>query len=64
MSMDTLYLKYLLLFFGPEGFTLTLSLFLLLLRITMLCHCSSTTTKEHFLIIFDGTKCNLCTNVL
>ena len=40
--------KYPLVLFGSEGSALTLPLFLLLPRIIMLCHCSSTMTKDHF----------------
>ena len=56
LSMDTLHLKYPLVLFGYEGSALTLPLFLHLYRITMRCHCSSTITNDHVLIIFYGTK--------
>ena len=55
LSMDTLHLKYPLVLFEYEGSALTLPLFLLSPRIIMLCHCSSTMRKDHFLI-FYGTK--------
>ena len=42
--------------FGSEGSALTLPLFLLSPRIIMLCHCSSTITKDHFLMMCYGTK--------
>ena len=64
LSMDTLHLKNPLVLFGSEGSAPTLPLFLLLPRIFMLCHCSSTMTKDHFLIIFYGTKRPLCVKVL
>ena len=54
LSMDTLHLKYPLVLFGSEGSALTLPLFLLSPRIIMLCHCSETMTKDHFLLIFYG----------
>ena len=56
LSMDTLHLKYPLVLFGSEGSALTLPLFLLSPRIIMLCHCSSTMTKDHFFQIPYGTK--------
>ena len=37
--------------------------FFLSLKIVMLCHCSSTMTKDHFLVICNGTKWLLCANV-
>ena len=49
------------LFFGSEGSALTLSPFHLLPRFTVLSDCSSTMTKEHFLVICYGTKWPLCT---
>ena len=55
LSMDTLHLKYHLVLFGSEGSALTLSLFLLSPRIVMLCHCYSTMTKDHLLVIPYGT---------
>ena len=63
ISMDTLHLKYPLILFGYEGSALTLPLFLLSPNILMLCHRSSTMTKDHFLIIFYGTKLPLCVDV-
>ena len=63
LSMDTLHLKYSLVLFGSGGSALTLTLFLLWHRIIMLCHCSSTMVKEHFLLISYGTKGPLCVNV-
>ena len=51
LSMDTLHLKYPMVLFGSESSALTLPLFLLSSRITMLCHCSSKVTKDNFLII-------------
>ena len=56
LSMDTLHLKYPLVLFGYEGSALTLPHFLLSPRIIMLCHCSSTMTKDHSLVISFGTK--------
>ena len=56
LSMDTLHLKYPLVLFGSEGSALTLPLFLLSHRMIMLCHCSSTMTKDHFLLTSYGTK--------
>ena len=56
LSMDTMHLKYPWVLFGSEGSALTLNLFLLSLRINLLCHCSSTMTKGHFLLMFYGTK--------
>ena len=55
LSMDTLHLQYPLVFFGSGGSALTLPLFRLSPRIIMLCHCSSTMTKDHFLLIFFAT---------
>ena len=49
LSMDTLHLKYSFVPFGSEGSALTLPLFLRSLRTSILCHCSSTMTKGHFL---------------
>ena len=63
LSIDTLPLKYPLVLFVSEGSAPTLPLFLLSLRIIMRCHCSSTMTKDHFLIIFFGTKWPLCVDV-
>ena len=50
------YIFYLipLVFFESKGSALTLTLFLRSSRIIMLCHCSSTMTKYHFLVIFYG----------
>ena len=42
---------------------LLLHLFLFLSRIIMLCHCSSTMTKNHFLILFFVTKWPVCVDV-
>ena len=56
LSMDTLHLKDPLVLFGYEGSALTLPLFLLSPRIIMLCHCSSTMTKDCFLLIYYGTE--------
>ena len=55
LSMVTLHLKYPLVLFGSEGSALTLPLFLLSPRIIMICHCSSTMTKDHFLPMSYGT---------
>ena len=60
LSMNTLHLKYPLVLFGCEGSALTLPLFLLSPRIIMLCHCSSTMTKDHFLLMLYDTKWPLC----
>ena len=48
-------------FRGRSAFTL--SLFLLSHGIIMHCHCSSTMTKDHFLLTFYGTKCPICVDV-
>ena len=48
LSMDNLHLKDPLVLFGVEGSALTFPLFLFSPRIIMLCHCSSTMTKDHF----------------
>ena len=50
MSKDTMHLKYPLVVFGSEGSALNLPPFLLSPRIIMLCHYSSTMTKDHFLL--------------
>ena len=63
LSMDTLYLRDPLVLFGSEGSTLTLRLFLLSPRIILLCHCSSTMTKDYLLLISYGTKWPLCVDV-
>ena len=63
LSMDSLHLKYPLVLFGSEGSGLTLPLFLLSPRIIMLCHWSSTMTKDHFLLTYHGTKWPLCVDV-
>ena len=60
LSMDTLHLKYPWVRFGSEGSALTLTLFLLSPRIIMLCHCSSTVTKDKFLLVAYGSKWPLC----
>ena len=56
LSMVTQHLKYLLVLFGYEGPALTLLRFLLTLKLIMLCHSSSTMTKDNFLLIFYGNK--------
>ena len=56
LSMDTLHLKDPLVLFGSEGSALTLPLFLLSPRIIILSHFSSTMTKDHFSVIYYGTK--------
>ena len=56
MSMNTLHLKYPLVLFGSEGSALTLPLILLSPRVVILCHCSSTITKDHFFIKSYGSK--------
>ena len=56
LSLDTLHLKYPLVLLGHEGSALTLPLFLPLPKITMLCHCSLTKTKDHLLLIAHGTE--------
>ena len=61
--MDTTHLKDPLVLFGAVGSALTLPLFLLSPRIIMLCHSSSTITKDHFLVIFHGSKWPLCADV-
>ena len=61
--MDTMHLKYPLVHFGSEGSAPTLPLFLLLPRNIMLFHCFSTMTKDHLLIILNGTKWPSCADV-
>ena len=61
LSMDIMHLKDLLVLFGSEGSVLTL--FLLSPKIIMLCHCSSTVTKNYLLVIIYGTKGSLCVDV-
>ena len=63
LSMHTLHLKYPLVLFGSEGSALTLPLSPLSPRIIMLCHCSSTMTKDQFLVILYGTKWPSCVDV-
>ena len=61
LSMGTMNLKDSLVLFGSA---LTRYLFLLSLRIIMLCHCSSTITKEKPLVRYHGTiKLPLCADV-
>ena len=48
LSMDTLHLEYPLVLFGSGGSALTLPLFLLSPRMSMLCHRSSTMTMDFF----------------
>ena len=62
LSMDTMHPKDLLVLFGSLGSTLTLPI-LFSSRINMLCDCSSTMTKDHFLVIFYGTEWPLCSAV-
>ena len=52
LSMDTMHPKDPLVPVGSEGFALAIPLFILSLCIIMLCHCSLTMTKDHFLVIF------------
>ena len=61
LSVDTMHLKEPLVLFGSEGSAPTVRLVLLSPRI--LCHFSSTATKDHFLKIVHGTKWPLCANV-
>ena len=63
LSIDTLPLKDSLFLYVSEGSALTLPLFLLSPRIIMPCHCSSTLTKDHILIVLYGTECPLCADV-
>ena len=56
LSMDTQHLKYSLVVLVYEGSALTLPLVLLSPRIIMVCHCSSTMTRDHFLLISYSTK--------
>ena len=56
LPMHILLLKYALVLFESESSALTLSPFLLSPRINMLCHFSSTMTKDHFLVIRYGSK--------
>ena len=56
LSMDNMHLKDPLVIFGSEGSALTLPLFLLPPRMILLCQCSSTMIKDHFLLIPHGTK--------
>ena len=58
LSMNAMHLKDPLVLFGSEGSGFTL--FLLSLRIIMICHCSSAITKDHFLVIYHNTKWPLC----
>ena len=51
--MDTMHLKDPLVLFGSEASALTLPLFPLVPKIIMLCHCFSTMTKDHLLIIYN-----------
>ena len=48
LSMDNMYLKDPLVLFGSEGSALSVPLVLLSHRISLLCHFSSTMTKDHF----------------
>ena len=61
--VDTMHLKESLVLCGSEGSPLTLPLFPLSIRISMLCHCSSTMTKDPFLVTFYRTKWPFCVNV-
>ena len=61
LSVDTMHLKDLMVFFGLEGNSL--SLFLLSPRINMLCHCSSTMTKDRVWKELYGTQWPLCDDV-
>ena len=63
LSMNALHPKDPLILFGSEGSALTLPHFLLSPRIIMLCHCSSTMTTDHFLLISYGTNWPLCVDV-
>ena len=63
LSLDTLHLKYPLVLFGSEGSALNLPLSVLSPRTIMLCHCSSTMKKDHFLLISYGTRLPLCVDV-
>ena len=60
-SMETRHLKDPFVLYRSEGSALTLLLFLLSPSIIKLC--SSTMTKDHFLIILFGTKWPLCADV-
>ena len=63
LFMDTMYLKIPKFTFDLKALLL-LSFFLLLSpRIIMPCHCSSTTIKDYFLVIFLSTKWPLCGSV-
>ena len=46
--------------FGSEYFALPIPLFLLSPRIITLCCSSSAMTKDHFFVIFYGTKWLVC----
>ena len=61
--IDTLHLKYPMVNFGSEGSALTRPLFLLSPWIIMLCHYSSTLTKDQFCGNILCTKWPLCVNV-
>ena len=63
LSMDILHLTYPLVLFGSEGSALFLPLFRLSPRIIILCLCSSTMIKDHFLPIAYGTKWPLCVDL-
>ena len=60
LYMDTLHLKDPLVLFWSDGSALTLPLFRLSPRIIMLCHCSSTRTKDRFMLISYMTLSDLC----
>ena len=57
-----LHVKYPLVLFGFEDSALILPLFLLSPRVIMLCHCSSTMTKDHVLIILMAQN-DLCVSM-
>ena len=59
LSMDSLHLNYPLVLFGFEGSALTLPVFFSP-TIIMLFHCSSTMTKDHFLLISYDPCVSMC----
>ena len=64
LSVEIMHLKDPLILFGSEGSALTPPLFLLQSRIILLCHCSTSMTKFHFLVKCYGTKLLVCASFL
>ena len=63
LSMYTMHLKDPLVLIGSEGSALTLHFSRLSPRIIRTCHCFSTMTMDHFVLISYGTKWPLCVDV-